>query len=173
MTSGRKTAGVSAHDRARISKAKEDLHPLRESGAKLLRVQSQPIAIYKRMIAGFNANDLSIVREVVSEDIVYTLPGRSELAGTTRGIEPHLAMLRRARELSGGTLRLEPEALAVDGDYLFVWGTISAARGPHRLLAKHCVVYRFANERIVEGRTVPTDLYLFDEFWNSARLQEG
>jgi ketosteroid isomerase-like protein len=130
------------------------------------------VATYRRMIAGFNANDLSAVREVVDDDIVYTMPGRSALAGCTRGVAPHLAMLARARELSRGTLRLEPEALAVDGEHLFVWGTIHATRGHEHLEAKHCVVYRFARGKIVEGRTIPTDLYAFDAFWADTPMLE-
>ncbi len=123
------------------------------------------VVLYRRMIAAFNNNDLDVVEEVVASDLEYALPGRSALAGVTRGVEPHLAMLKRARELSGGTLRLTPEALAVDGEHLFVWGTISATRRERRLEAKHCVVYRFNGGKIVEGRTIPTDLYAFDEFW--------
>jgi ketosteroid isomerase-like protein len=134
---------------------------------------SEPmLAAYRRMIAAFNANDLSVVREVVADDLVYTLPGKSALAGCTVGVQPHLAMLKRARELSLGTLRLQPEALAVDGEHLFVWGTIRAERGDKRLEAKHCVVYRFFEGKIVEGRTIPTDLYAFDAFWTDARTLE-
>ena len=78
----------------------------------------------------------------------------------------HLSILKQARELSGGTLRLEPCAVAADGDYLVVWGRITAERLGRRLDSEHCVMYRFVNGKIVEGRTVPVDLYAFDEFWS-------
>jgi ketosteroid isomerase-like protein len=123
------------------------------------------VSTYRRMIAAFNSNDLSVVEDVVSQDLVYTLPGRSVLAGVTHGVEAHLAMLKRAREVSEGTLQLEPEAIAATSEHVFVWGTIRAARGERRMECKHCVVYRFNGGKIVEGRTVPTDLYAFDEFW--------
>ena len=118
------------------------------------------------MLEAFNAGDLSAVQELLSEDLVYTLPGRSPLAGTTHGIAEHLQMLKSARDHSGGTLKLTPTALAVDGEHLFVWGAISARRGERKLDAPHCVVFRFQDGKIVEGRTVPTDLYAFDEFWS-------
>lgn len=123
------------------------------------------VVTYRRMITAFNNNDLGVVQEVVASDLVYTLPGRSVLAGTTHGVQDHLAMLKRARELSMGTLRLTPEALAIDADHLFVWGTISASRADRQLQCKHCVVYRFSHGKIVEGWTIPTDLYAFDAFW--------
>lgn len=118
------------------------------------------------MIAAFNANDLSAVAALVSADLVYTIPGRSPIACHTRGVVPHLEVLKRARELSGGTLRLEPQAIAADGDYLLIWGRISAERAGKRLDSEHCVMYRFAEGKIVEGRTIPIDLYSFDEFWS-------
>ena len=75
-------------------------------------------------------------------------------------------MLKQARELSFGSLRLEPRAVAADGNYLVVWGRITAEREGRRLDSDHCVMYRFEDGRIVEGRTVPADLYAFDEFWS-------
>jgi uncharacterized protein len=121
---------------------------------------------YKRMIAAFNANDLRAVEALVDPDLIYTIPGTSPIACHTRGVMPHLSVLKQARELSGGTLRLEPRAVAADGDYVVVWGRITAERGDRRLDSDHCVMYRFADGRIVEGRTVPVDLYAFDEFWS-------
>ena len=124
------------------------------------------VVAYKRMIAAFNANDLSAVEALVDEHLVYTIPGRSAIACQTHGVTEHLKMLRRARELSAGTLRLEPRAVAADGDYLVVWGRITAERQGKHLDSDHCVMYRFAGGKIVEGRTVPVDLYQFDEFWS-------
>ncbi len=124
------------------------------------------VIAYKRMIAAFNANDLGAVEALVAPDLEYTIPGTSPLACHTRGVASHLTLLKQARERSGGTLRLEPRAVAADGDYLVVWGRITAERAGRRLDSDHCVMYRFADGKIVEGRTVPIDLYAFDEFWS-------
>ena len=124
------------------------------------------ILAYKRMIAAFNANDLGAVEALVHAELEYTIPGRSALACHTRGVAPHLTVLQRARTLSDGTLRLQPHAVTADGDYLVVWGRITAERVGRRLDSDHCVMYRFEAGRIVEGRTVPVDLYAFDEFWS-------
>jgi ketosteroid isomerase-like protein len=124
------------------------------------------VLAYKRMIAAFNANDLGAVEALVDAQLEYTIPGASPLACHTRGVAPHLQMLKAARERSGGTLRLEPRAVAADGDYLVVWGRITAQREGKRLDSDHCVMYRFTAGKIVEGRTVPVDLYAFDAFWS-------
>lgn len=123
------------------------------------------VEAYERLIRAFNANDLDAIVAMFRTDVTYTIPGRSPIAGTAHGVAQHLAQLRRARELSGGTLRFDPVALAASGDRLFVWGRIRAERGDKRLDADHMVTFRFDAELIAEGRTVPLDLYAFDEFW--------
>lgn len=123
------------------------------------------VELYRRMIRAFNENDLSVVAEIVAADLHYVIPGKSPIAAETNSVAEHLAALRRAKELSHGTLRLEPRAVAANADYLFVWGRITAQRNGKKLDSEHCVMYRFANGKIVQGRTVPIDLYAFDEFW--------
>jgi ketosteroid isomerase-like protein len=123
------------------------------------------VALYCRLIDAFNANDLTTVATLFHPGLVYTVPGRSSIAGETHGIDAHLDMLRSVRERSGGTLRLEPSAIAADGHYIFVYGRISVRREGRHFDSKHCVIFRFSEGRIVEGRTVPLDLYAFDAFW--------
>jgi ketosteroid isomerase-like protein len=117
------------------------------------------------MIAAFNASDLGAVEALVDPDLEYTLPGKSPLACSTRGVGLQLRMLKAARELGGGTLRLEPRAVTTAGDDLLVWGGITAERRGKRLDSDHCVMYRFSQGKLVEGRTLPVDLYAFDAFW--------
>jgi ketosteroid isomerase-like protein len=123
------------------------------------------VLAYYRMIRAFNENDLDAVRALLHEDVVYTIPGRSPIAGTARGVPAHLAQLQRARALSNNTLRLDPTDVVASAERLFVYGRITAQRGERRLDSEHLVVFRFEGGRIVEGRTVPVDLYEFDAFW--------
>ena len=148
----------------------ESSHFIRHE-APAARISERPTAhpnvvAYKRMIAAFNANDLGAVQALLDADLVYTIPGQSPIACHTRGVAAHLQMLKQARERSGGTLHLEPRAVAADGEYLIVWGRITAEREGKRLDSDHCVMYRFSNGKIVEGRTVPVDQYAFDAFWS-------
>jgi len=120
---------------------------------------------YRRMMAAFNANDLSVIRDVVAEHVDYVVPGRSPIAGHTHDIAGLIDMLRRGKELSGGTLRLNLRSVVADDEFLFVYGRIHAERAGRVLDSDHCVVFRFAGGKIVEGRTVPVDQYEFDAFW--------
>ncbi len=123
------------------------------------------VAAYWRLIDAFNRSDLEAVGAVLDPGIVYTIPGRSPIACHTQGIPAHLDALRRVRERSGNTLKLEPLAVSGAGDRVFVYGRISASREGKRLDGDHYVVFRFSGGRIVEGITLPVDLYAFDDFW--------
>jgi ketosteroid isomerase-like protein len=123
------------------------------------------VARYRRMMAAFNDNDLTTVAELVAPDVDYVVPGRSPIAGRTHDIAGLLDMLHRSKDLSGGTLKLDLRAVVADAEYLFVYGRICAQRQGKTLDSDHCVVFRFAGGKIVAGRTVPVDLYEFDDFW--------
>ncbi len=124
------------------------------------------VGLYLRMIAAFNAGRVGDAAEILHPDVLYTIPGKSPIAGQTRGAQAHFDMLRAIRERSGGTLHLAPVAVVADDTYLFVYGRVTAEREGKRLDSEHCVVFRFEEGRIVEGRTLPVDLYTFDEFWS-------
>jgi len=123
------------------------------------------VVSYRRMMEAFNRNDLSTVSELVSAQVDYVVPGRSPLAGHTHDISGLLGMLRKSKELSQGTLRLDLRSVVADDEHLFAYGRIRAERAGKKLDSDHCVIFRFENAKIVAGRTVPVDLYEFDEFW--------
>lgn len=124
------------------------------------------VVAYRRMMAAFNAGDLTTVSELVAANVDYVVPGRSLIAGHSHDIAGLLAMLRLCKELSSGTLRLELRSVVADERYLFAYGRISAQRNGKALDSEHCVVFHFAEGKIVGGRTVPVDLYEFDDFWS-------
>jgi hypothetical protein len=123
------------------------------------------VARYTRMMEAFNAGDLSTISELVAPTVEYIVPGRSPIAGHAHGLAALLELLGRAKERSGGSLRLDLRSVLADDEHLFAYGRVSAVRNGKKLDSDHCVVFRFADGKIVEGRTIPVDLYAFDAFW--------
>ena len=121
---------------------------------------------YLRTVRAFNEGDVATALELTDEHIVYRIPGRSPIAGEFHGLGAYHEALRRVRDLSGNTLSLTPAAVFADDTFLLVYGRIRARRGDKQLDADHCVMFRFAHGKIVEGRTIPVDQYAFDEFWS-------
>lgn len=123
------------------------------------------VTCYLESLRAFNDNDVESALKYTDENVVYWIPGRSMIAGQFRGIAKYQFALRRARELSGNTLSLEPYSVLADDERLLIYGRIRAQREGRELDSDHCVMFRFAGGRIVEGRTIPVDQYAFDLFW--------
>lgn len=71
------------------------------------------------------------------------------------------------KELSGGTIKFEPQVVLADDKAVMVYGHATAQRDDKTLDIDHAYLYRFNEERrIIEGRTIPVDLYAFDDFWS-------
>jgi ketosteroid isomerase-like protein len=122
---------------------------------------------YMHTIQAFNDNYLDTASKNCSKNIVYKIAGRSPIAGEYRGIEQFDKALKIVKELSGGTIKLEPQVVLANDQALMVYGHATAQRGVKRLDIDHAYLYRFNEEgKIIEGRTIPVDLYAFDDFWS-------
>ena len=122
---------------------------------------------YIQAIRAFNDNDIDAVGEYFSENIVYCIPGRSPVAGEFHGIEQFARALKLVKELSGGTIKFEPQVVLANDQAVMAYGHATAQRRGKTLDIDHAYLYRFDKEgKIVEGRTIPVDLHAFDEFWS-------
>jgi ketosteroid isomerase-like protein len=122
---------------------------------------------YMYTIRAFNENDIEAAGRYCSKDIVYRIAGKSRIAGEYRGIEQFDKALKLVKALSGGTITFEPQVVLSDDRAVMVYGHASARREGKTLDLDHAYLYRFNEEgKIIEGRTIPVDLYAFDEFWS-------
>ena len=129
--------------------------------------QHPNVTQYIRVIRAFNENDINTITETCNENIIYRIAGKGPLAGEYRGIEQFGKALQLAKELSGGTITFEPKVILADDKHVMVYGHATAEREGKALDIDHAYLYRFNDEgRLVEGRTIPVDLYAFDEFWS-------
>lgn len=113
----------------------------------------------------FNKNDLETANKIVSEDIIYKVSGRGPVSRIYEGRLMFRKLIEKVKELSGGTVTIKPLVTLADDEYVFVLARVTGRRGEKVLDIEHCYLYRFSNGQLVEGRTMPVDLYEFDEFW--------
>ena len=123
------------------------------------------VTLLMRIWEAFNKNDLEAVSRMVSENIVYRISGRGPLSGIYKGRLLFMKALEKAKELSGGTIAVKPLFTLAGDHYVFVFARATGRRSEKVLDIEHCYLYRFSNGQLVEGRTMPVDLYEFDEFW--------
>jgi ketosteroid isomerase-like protein len=131
----------------------------RDFAALLDRLHAAQGAFY----AGGPAGPL---RELLTEDVVWTVPGENAIAGRYAGIDSVMAYFARRRDHAGRTFRIHPgEVLTGAGDHVAVLtdGTAVIDGAEHRWSTVG--LYRFRGERLAACWLLPLDAAAFDRIW--------
>lgn len=123
---------------------------------------------YLHGIQEFNENELNKASDTLdfSENIVYRIAGKSPIAGEYHGIEQFTKALQLVKELTGGTMAFKPNVVLADDRTVMAYGRATAQREGKQLDIEHVYLYKLDEKgNIIEGMTIPVDLYAFDEFW--------
>ena len=114
----------------------------------------------------YGDGDPAPVRDVLTEDIAWHVPGTSPIAGSYNGIDEVVGYMLARRELAAGTFVMhrldvltgvgETVAVLTDGEVsvdgvVRRWSTVG--------------VYRLRDGRVAECRLVPFDQAEFDDIW--------
>lgn len=124
------------------------------------------VAAYLRAIDAFNREDHAAAARDVRPDVVYRIPGRSAVAGEFRGIDGFAEALRRLRDLSDGTLALQPTVVLADGDDLIARARVTGRRGGRELDTENCYAFRFVDGKLAEGQVFLSDPDQVEAFWS-------
>ena len=129
------------------------------------------VAVLGRLHAAQNAmyggGDAAPLRELLTEDVLWVIPGANAIAGEHRGIDAVLDYFARRRALASDTLRLHPgELLVGDGDHVAALtdGSARIDGVEHRWATLG--LYRLRGERIAECRLLAFDQAAFDAVWH-------
>ena len=113
------------------------------------------------------------VRELLTEDVRWHVPGRNAIAGTHEGIDAVLAYFARRRKFAARSFRMHPRDLLVgEGDQVAALtdGTATIAGEEHHWSTVG--LYRLEASRIAEVWLLPLDAEHFDHIWTNPTEQE-
>ncbi len=114
----------------------------------------------------FNRNDLKTAATFVTDDIVYTIRGRSTLSGTYRGYAAFAGAIERIKQLTGGSMTVKPEVVLADGENIMMYLQVSGSRPDgRRYESQQAYLYRLRDGKLAEGQTIPVDQHAFEEFF--------
>jgi len=123
----------------------------------------------------YAGGSVEAVAELLAEDIVWHVPGKTPIAGDHRGVPAVIAYFNRRRELANATMRMEPgQVLEADNAIAqFVRGT--ATIDGTEVTWQTVGVYRIDLGRghIQEVWLVPLDSALFDRIWSPSIDPDG
>ena len=106
------------------------------------------------------------LRELLTTDIVWRVPGENAIAGVYAGIDAVMEYFARRRDLAARSFRMQPgELLVGEGDHAAVLtdGTAVLQGAEHRWSTLG--LYRFRGSRIAACWLVPLDPEHFDRIW--------
>jgi len=103
---------------------------------------------------------------LLSEDIVWHVPGRNAIAGEYRGRRAVLDYFTRRRRIAGDSLRVTVHRVLADDEVVIqLAGGRAELGGVHREW-ETVGVFRIAHGKIAECWLVPFDQHAFDEAWS-------
>ena len=114
----------------------------------------------------YTDGDPEPVREMLTDDIAWHVPGTSPIAGSYHGIHEVIAYMLARRELADGTFRMQRlDVLTGSGQTVAVLtdGEVSIGGQVHRWSTVG--LYRLDGAHVAECRLVPFDQAQFDEIW--------
>jgi uncharacterized protein len=124
------------------------------------------LARQREMYAG---GDITRAEELLAEDVVWHVPGRSPIAGEYRGRGAVAGYFRTRRALAGGAIQIKTHRAAHHDEALVQLADGWAQLGGREVEWRTAGVYRVADGRIAEAWLVPLDQDQFDEAWGAAR----
>jgi ketosteroid isomerase-like protein len=107
------------------------------------------------------------LRDVLTDDIVWVVPGRNAIAGEYRGLDAVIDYFTRRRELADRSFRIHPGDLLVgDGDHVAALTDGSATIEGIERRWSTVGLYRLSEERVAACWLLPLDADAFDAIWS-------
>jgi 2'-5' RNA ligase len=120
---------------------------------------------HERQRQAYAGGDLDLLRQRLTDDVVWHVPGHSRVAGEHRGIEAVLDYFEVRRTLTDRTFEVAVLGLSLIADRVVQLASGRAVREGKQLGWETVGVFRVDGDRIAECWLVPFDLYEFDEIW--------
>jgi ketosteroid isomerase-like protein len=105
---------------------------------------------------------------MLSEDVVWHVPGRSAIAGDYRGRDQVLRYFVTRRDLARATFRIVVRGVLADDERAVILAGGRVQRDGESSVWETVGVFRIVNGKIAECWVLPYDQYSFDEIWSPA-----
>ena len=107
------------------------------------------------------------LRALLTDDVVWVVPGSNAIAGDYRGVDEVMAYFARRRELASRTFRMHPgDLLTGDGDRVAVLTDGTATIGGVERRWSTVGLYRLRDGRVAACWLLALDQEAFDAIWS-------
>jgi ketosteroid isomerase-like protein len=128
--------------------------------------------LHEAQAAFYSGGPAAPLRELLTDDIIWRVPGESAIAGVYTGIDAVMEYFARRRDIAAGTFRMHPgEVLVGEGEHAAVLTDGTAViLGAERSWST-LGLYRLRGDRIAACWLLPLDPVQFDRIWGVARVR--
>jgi ketosteroid isomerase-like protein len=123
------------------------------------------VELLRRTAGAFAARDVAALAELFHDDVVWTIGGKSAIAGEYRGLGEIVALFSRVAELTGGTYRIDPLWFLADDHRGVTLYRATGERAGRSIDMEQVALVALRDGRLAEIVVVPRDQYVFDGFW--------
>lgn len=121
------------------------------------------LQLIHRFFTAYGSNDLEAIREILSPDIKWFIPGRHPLSGTKNGVDE---VLEYFKQLQGFSFQAKPIVMGVSDDYVIDchlnWSNLENGENIERM---SCLLWKFEEGKVSRVFNFPEDQHLIDAFF--------
>ena len=123
-------------------------------------------ALMRRATEAFSKGDITTLKQIIAEDAVWHVPGRSQVAGDYRGHDQIFGYFAKLMELTGGTFKVDLHDVLATDDHVINLDRMTASRGDKTLDMDLVLVVHPKDGKIAEAWDLFSDQYGWDDFWS-------
>ncbi len=125
------------------------------------------LELINQFFAAYGKRDLNAIRQVMAENASWIFPGSNPLSGTRRGLDQVVTFFDIMGNFMGkSNVRAESLVTGVNDNYVVECQQISTNRADgNNLDQQWCVLWKFENGKIVEGRHFAANQQAVDDFF--------
>jgi len=127
------------------------------------------VAVVRTLADAYAKADIVAIDALLSDDVVFHVPGRHPLSGTYRGKQEVFGYLSRVASTSesddGG---FDIHSIMGDDDHAVALVTGRIEHGGVRFVRPTVHVFHIANGKVTEFWEASLDQHIEDDFWNTA-----
>jgi ketosteroid isomerase-like protein len=120
------------------------------------------IELIRRGYQAFQKGDLGAFDEILADDCIWHVPGRSQLSGDKRGRQAVVEHFGQLGQLSEGSLQVELHDVLAGEDHAIGLHRTTAHRGGDSVDTNEVLVFHIAGGRVTEAWEHPFGMYDID-----------
>jgi uncharacterized protein len=121
--------------------------------------------VVRRGYEAFQKGDLAAFDDLLADDCVWHVPGKSQLAGDKKGRQATVEYYGQLGQLSEGSVQVELHDVVANDEHVVGLHRTSASRGGKSFDTTEAIIFHLNDGRITEAWEHPFNLYGQDEVY--------